>query len=132
MKPNGARAPFHNLLPSPYGIPLLENDGFIPAGINGCDNLIICRIDFVRNIKGDIIMDKLNKILYLVIVFFLGGLGIHKFLSGRIVPGVVQLVLSFIGIGFLLALVEFIADIFILKSDKNGEIKIPGGCLDFL
>ena len=65
-------------------------------------------------------MDKINKILYLVIIFFLGGLGIHKFLNGRIVPGIVQLVLSFVLIGAILALIEFIIDIFKLPSDENG------------
>ena len=78
-------------------------------------------------------MDKINKILYLVIVFFLGGLGVHKYLNGRIVPGVVQLVLCFVfGLGALIALVEFILDIFKCPSDDNGEITIPGGVLDFL
>ena len=78
-------------------------------------------------------MDKINKILYLVIVFFLGGLGVHKYLNGRIVPGVVQLVLCFVfGLGALIALVEFILDIFKCPSDDNGEITIPSGFLDFL
>ena len=78
-------------------------------------------------------MDKLNKILYLVIVFFLGGLGVHKYLNGRIVPGIVQLVLCFVfGLGALIALVEFIFDIIKCPSDDNGEIAIPGGFFDFL
>lgn len=78
-------------------------------------------------------MDKINKILYLVLVFFLGGLGIHKFISGRIVPGVVQLLLSFVfGLGVIIGLVEFVLDIFKCKSDSNGEIRIPTGFFDFL
>lgn len=76
-------------------------------------------------------MDKMNKILYLVIVFFIGGLGIHKFLNGRIVPGIVQIVLSCcFGLGCLIALVEFILDIF--KPSENGELTIPTGFFDFL
>ncbi len=77
-------------------------------------------------------MEKINKILYLVIIFFLGGLGIHKFLNGRIVPGIVQLVLSFILIGSIIALVEFIWGIIKLEKDENGEITIPTGFFDFL
>jgi TM2 domain-containing membrane protein YozV len=79
-------------------------------------------------------MDKMNKILYLVIVFFIGGLGIHKFLNGRIVPGVVQLVLSFIfGIGALIALVEFFYVIFCVhRPEGSDEIEIPKGFFDFL
>ena len=77
-------------------------------------------------------MEKLNKVLYLVIIFFLGGLGIHKYLNGRILPGIVQLILSFILIGSIIALVEFIWGIIKLEKDENGEITIPTGFFDFL
>ena len=77
-------------------------------------------------------MEKINKILYLVIIFFLGSLGIHKFINGRILPGVVQLILSFILVGSIIALVEFIWGIIKLEKDENGEITIPTGFFDFL
>ncbi|MBE6528318.1 MAG: NINE protein [Thermoplasmata archaeon] len=77
-------------------------------------------------------MDKMNKVLYLVIVFFLGWLGIHKFINGRIVPGIVHIVISLIGLGFIVSLVEFIFDIIKLESDSNKEITIPSGFFDFL
>ena len=77
-------------------------------------------------------MEKLNKVLYLVIIFFLGSLGIHKFINGRILPGVVQLILSFILIGSIIALIEFIWGIIKLEKDENGEITIPTGFFDFL
>lgn len=77
-------------------------------------------------------MDKINKILYLVIVFFLGSLGVHKYINGRIVPGIVHLVLSILVVGCIITLVEFILDIINLKSDDNGEITIPSGFFDFL
>ncbi len=77
-------------------------------------------------------MEKINKILYLVIIFFLGSLGIHKYLNGRILPGIVQLILSFILVGSIIALVEFIWGIIKLEKDENGEITIPTGFFDFL
>lgn len=77
-------------------------------------------------------MDKLNKILYLVVLFFLGGLGVHKFINGRIVPAIVNIVLCFLFVGVIIWLVEFIYDIVKLKSDENGEIAIPTGFFDFL
>ena len=77
-------------------------------------------------------MEKINKILYLVIIFFLGSLGIHKFINGRILPGVVQLILSFILVGSIIALVEFIWGIFKLEKDENREITIPTGFFDFV
>ncbi len=76
------------------------------------------------------LMDKINKILYCVIMFFIPWLG--KFLNGRIVPGVVQLVLYFLILGWIIGLVEFVLDIINLKSDENGEITIPSGFFDFL
>ncbi len=75
-------------------------------------------------------MDKMNKILYCVIMFFIPWLG--KFLNGRIVPGIVQLVLWFFFIGWIIGLVEFVLDLINLKSDENGEITIPSGFFDFL
>lgn len=78
-------------------------------------------------------MDRMNKILYLVIVFLVGGLGIHKFLNGRIVPGVVQIVLCFVfGLGALLALVEFFYVIFCVHRNGGDDIEIPKGFFDFL
>ena len=77
-------------------------------------------------------MEKINKVLYLVLIFFLGSLGIHKYLNGRILPGIVQLILSFILIGSIIALIEFIWGIIKLEKDENGEITIPTGFFDFL
>ena len=78
-------------------------------------------------------MDKINKILYLVLVFFLGFLGIHKFLNGRIKEGVIQFILSLLWfIGGFIALIEFICDIFMCHSDENGQIEIPHRFFDFL
>ena len=75
-------------------------------------------------------MDKMNKILYCVILFFIPWLG--KFLSGRIVPGIVQLILWFFTIGWIIGIIEMIYVIIKIDSDENGEITIPSGFFDFL
>ena len=75
-------------------------------------------------------MDKINKILYCVILFFIPWLG--KFLNGRTVPGIVQLILWFFFIGSLIGLIEMIFVIIKNKADENGEITIPSGFFDFL
>jgi TM2 domain-containing membrane protein YozV len=75
-------------------------------------------------------MDKMNKILYCILVFFVGWL--MKLLSDRIVPGIVELILCFIGVGFLIQLVECIFDIIKLESDSDGNVSIPKGFFDFL
>ena len=75
-------------------------------------------------------MDKINKILYCVILFFIPWLG--KFLNGRTVPGIVQLILWFIAIGWIIGIIEMIMVIINVKADDNGEITIPSGFFDFL
>ncbi len=72
----------------------------------------------------------MNKILYCILVFFVGWL--MKLLSDRIVPGIVELILCFIGVGFLIQLVECIFDIIKLESDSDGNVSIPKGFFDFL
>lgn len=76
-------------------------------------------------------MDKMNKILYCVILFFIPWLG--KFLNGRTVPGVVQLVLWFIGIGWIIGLIEMFYVIFAVhRPEGSSDITIPTGFFDFL
>ncbi len=76
-------------------------------------------------------MDKMNKILYCVILFFIPWLG--KFLNGRTVPGVVQLVLWFIGIGWIIGIIEMFFVIFTVhRPEGSSDIEIPKGFFDFL
>ncbi len=75
-------------------------------------------------------MDKMNKILYCVILFFIPWLG--KFLNGRTVPGIVQLVLWFFFIGWIIGIIEMIMVIINCKAGDSGEITIPSGFFDFL
>ena len=76
-------------------------------------------------------MDKMNKILYVILTLFFGWL--MKLLSDRIVPGIVELILCCcFGVGFLIQLVECIFDIIKLDSDSEGNVTIPKGFFDFL
>ena len=75
-------------------------------------------------------MDKMNKILYCVILFFIPWLG--KFLNGRTVPGIVELILWLFFIGWIIGIIEMIMVIINCKADDNGEITIPSGFFDFL
>lgn len=51
-----------------------------------------------------------DKVVILLVCFFLGGLGIHNFMMGETKKGVLKIVLSLcvVGLGGLLALVDFI------------------------
>ena len=79
-------------------------------------------------------MDKMNKVLYIVLLiipFFTGG--ILKLLSGRTVPGIVHLVLYLLGgIGWIIAIVEAIVVGIKVPADSEGNIAIPKGFFDFL
>lgn len=50
-----------------------------------------------------------DKVVMLLICFFLGGLGIHNFMMGETKKGVFKIVMSFVcGIGGILALIDLI------------------------
>ena len=58
-----------------------------------------------------------NKVALLLITFFLGGFGAHKFYLRRYLQGVIYLLFFWTGIPALVALVEFI--IYALKSEAD-------------
>ena len=62
-----------------------------------------------------------SKTVYLLLTFFLGGFGIHKFYAGKIGTGVIFLLFSFTGIPVIIALIEFFIACF-KPSDINGNI----------
>lgn len=66
-------------------------------------------------------MRKVNKVIYLIITFFLGGLGIHKFYAGQTAAGWFYLLLSWTGIPALCAVYDFVVGIF-KSSDSDGNI----------
>ena len=79
-------------------------------------------------------MDKMNKILYIVLLIiplFTGG--ILKLLSGRTVPGIVHIILYLLGgLGWIIAIIEAIVVAIKVPADADGNITIPSGFFDFL
>lgn len=66
---------------------------------------------------------KVNKIAYVLLAFFLGGFGGHKFYSGKIGTGILYLIFSWTFIPSIIAFVEFII-VLTKSSDENGEIYV--------
>ncbi|HBM96097.1 TPA: hypothetical protein DD394_00830 [bacterium UBP9_UBA11836] len=66
-------------------------------------------------------MRKVNKVIYLLITFFLGGLGIHKFYAGKSMAGWLYLLFSWTGIPTLLAIYDFVVGL-LKSSDSDGNI----------
>lgn len=58
-----------------------------------------------------------KRILSGVLAIVLGSFGVHKFVLGYTVPGIIQLVLGFCGIGGIIGLIEGI--IYLTKSDEE-------------
>lgn len=66
---------------------------------------------------------KVNKIAYVLLAFFLGGFGGHKFYSGKIGTGILYLIFSWTFIPSIIAFVEFLIAL-TKSSDENGEIYV--------
>ncbi len=63
----------------------------------------------IKKGRADGELNGQDKIVMLLICFFLGGLGIHKFMMGETKKGVFKIIMSFIcGIGGILALIDLI------------------------
>ena len=66
---------------------------------------------------------KVSKGIYIALCLFLGGIGAHKFYSGKWVQGFFYLVLCATGISLVLSVFDLFGAMF-KKSDKYGQIKV--------
>ena len=64
-----------------------------------------------------------NKWIYVLLAFFLGGIGAHKFYAGKIGAGVCYLLFCWTFIPGFIAFIEFIVAI-CSKPDSNGNILV--------
>lgn len=64
---------------------------------------------------------KVNKVIYIVLAIFLGGLGIHKFYANRTMAGIIYLLLSWTFIPVLLSIYDTIVAI-LKPADSDGNI----------
>lgn len=62
-----------------------------------------------------------NKLAYLLLAFFLGAFGFHKFYSGKIGQGILYLIFSWTFIPSILALIDFFVMLF-KDADRNGNV----------
>ena len=67
---------------------------------------------------------KVNKVMYIVLSLFLGGLGIHKFYADKVVQGVVYLLFFWTLIPHVIAIITGIITIFTKKADAEGYIYV--------
>ena len=74
---------------------------------SGADVCLNCGVSLKKASSGN--LNGQDKIVMILICFFLGGLGIHNFMMGETKKGVFKIVMSFVcGIGGILALIDLI------------------------
>ncbi len=62
-----------------------------------------------------------SKVIYIILALFLGGLGVHKFYSGKIGMGIVYILFCWSGVPSVIALVEAIVAA-VKPADAQGNI----------
>ena len=76
------------------------------------------------NNRGYIPGRYVNKVILLVLMFFLGSFGIHYFYEGKNLKGILSILFSWTFIPAIIAFFRFIATLF-KPTNKYGDIFIP-------
>ena len=92
------------------------------------DDFKVNRIEENSNVTNNYYINSynkraVNKVAYVLLAFFLGGIGAHKFYSGKIGTGIVYLIFSWTFIPSIIAFVEFIIAL-TKTSDEYGNIYV--------
>ncbi|NLK84697.1 MAG: TM2 domain-containing protein [Aeromonadales bacterium] len=63
---------------------------------------------------------RVNKVAYVLLCFFLGGIGVHKFYAGHVFLGLLYLIFCWTFIPSIVAFIEFIIGL-VKPADINGN-----------
>ena len=75
------------------------------------------------NKRGDLTMNEVNKVIYIVLAVFLGSFGIHKFYARKTGVGILYLVFCWTGIPQILAIIGAILTL-LKPADQNGNVLV--------
>ena len=92
------------------------------------DDFRVNRVEEKNNVTNNYYINSynkrpVNKVAYVLLAFFLGGIGAHKFYSGKIGTGIAYLIFSWTFIPSIIAFVEFIIAL-TRTSDEYGNIYV--------
>lgn len=97
--------------------PVTQKSEGININVSNSNNVGQAPVYIANNTKA------VNKVVYCVLAFFVGGLGIHKFYAGRIGAGIAYLLFCWTCIPSIIAFIEFIVAL-CKKSDASGNILV--------
>ena len=68
---------------------------------------------------------KINKIMYILVAIFLGGIGVHKFICGKPLIGILYILLTLFTfvIGWILSIIDIIK-VAQLSEDAQGNVEL--------
>lgn len=65
---------------------------------------------------------RVNKVIYILVAIFLGGIDVHKFYADKVGQGLLHLAFFWTGIPSIVAIVHAIIVAFTKKADNDGYI----------
>ncbi|VED28773.1 TM2 domain-containing protein [Staphylococcus warneri] len=65
---------------------------------------------------------RVNKVIYILVAIFLGGIGVHKFYADKVGQGLLHLAFFWTGIPSIVAIVHAIIVAITKKADNEGYI----------
>lgn len=66
---------------------------------------------------------KVNKLVYILLAIFLGGFGVHKFIEGKVLAGILYFLFCWTTIPFFLTIFD-IVKVAQLPADERGDVTL--------
>ena len=88
-----------------------------------CPKCVEQKKNSIQSVGDDLVEGKRNKWIAIILAFFFGAFGIHKFYLGQIGMGIVYLLFCWTGITAIIGIIE--AVLYLTMSDAEFSSKYP-------